>query len=179
MKAPARGLSAFSPSPDACASPSPLKGEGISCHAELVSASRIFPPSCHTGLVPHCHAELVSASHIFHKQRQADKWNNKILKQVQDDIFFLSSFLGLTREPGQTIAPVIASGAKQSGLSPRPHHYERSEAILSVLRPRHCEQSEAIQSDNLSLRKTLYIMIQIASAFPSLAMTWGGEGKKE
>ena len=65
---------------------------------------------------PNCHAELVSASHAFCKLKQADKWNNEILKQVQDDISFLSSFLGLTRASSQTIARVIASEAKWSSL---------------------------------------------------------------
>ena len=94
-KPPSGGFLRSHPHPTLTRPPSPLKGEGISCHAELVSASR-----------------------IFYKQRQADKWNNEILKQVQDDIFFLSSFRSLTRESGQTTAPVIASGAKQSSLSP-------------------------------------------------------------
>ena len=89
------------------------------CHAELVSASLLLvnanlhnTTSLHT---PNCHAELVSASRIFYKQRQADKWNNEILKQVQDDIFFLSSFLGLTREPG--LSPLPSLRAKQSSLT--------------------------------------------------------------
>ena len=82
---------------------------------------------------PNCHAELVSASHIFHEQRQADKWNNEILKQVQDDIFFFV-ILSLIRESGQTTAPVIASKVIRQSPSPR-----------------HCERSEAIQSDNYSL----------------------------
>ena len=74
---------------------SPPTHTKLSCRT-CFGISYIFLPSCHTGLVPHCHAELVSASHIFCKQKQADKWNNEILKQVQDDISFLSSFLGLT-----------------------------------------------------------------------------------
>ena len=156
--------------------PSPNCPHTPNCHAELVSASLLlapsnpcqiapphqivmpnlfrhlvyFPPSCPTEPTQNCHAELVSASRIFHEQRQADKWNNEILKQVQDDIFFLSSFLGLPRKSGQTTIPVIASRAKQSGLSP-------SRVIASTakqpdyLLPRHCERSEAIQSDNYSL----------------------------
>ena len=50
----------FYPHP-ACASPSPLKGEGI-----LVVST------------PNCHAELVSASHIFCKFKQADKSGNQV-----------------------------------------------------------------------------------------------------
>ena len=89
------------------------------CHAELVSASLLLVnANLHNTislLTPKCHAELVSASRIFYKQRQADKWNNEILKQVQDDIFFLSSFLGLTREPG--LSPLPSLRAKQSSLT--------------------------------------------------------------
>ena len=49
----------FSPSPDAHASPSPLKGEGI-----LVAPTKLSPytPNCHAELILNCHAELVSAS---------------------------------------------------------------------------------------------------------------------
>ena len=53
-----RKPSQFSPSPDAYASPSPLKGEGISCHAELIL---------------NCHAELVSASLLQPTENQQQR----------------------------------------------------------------------------------------------------------
>ena len=147
------------------------------CHAELVSASRIFPPSCHTGLVPHCHAELVSASHAFCKLKQADKWNNEILKHVLDDISFLSSFLGLTRASSQTIARVIASKSEAIQFVPTP--VIASKAKQSSLFPPASLRAKAKQSSLIIIPyKNIYKMIQklywIASAFPSLAMTIEG-----
>ena len=105
---PQRTHTQFSPSPDAYASPlSPQgRGERTARHTPLTTkAPTIFTllarpplpsrerrfglpphtPNCHAELILNCHAELVSASRIFYKQRQADKWNNEILKQVQDD----------------------------------------------------------------------------------------------